>query len=320
MNNNDPSDAAVNAVLKKKDIAALEALEDASQAALDYALEKSEFSSNAIIHKFIKKKLGVASVIVILILSVIAIFAPLIAPYNPMQMSSTLHIAPSADHLLGTDYFGRDVLSRLIYGARVSLIVGISVSILSISLGTILGLLAGYCGGMVDALIMRSVDIIMTFPPIILLLAVVGVMGQGLWKIIFVLGFLGWPQVARLVRGSVLSVREMDYVKAATMMGFKTTRIIFGHILPNVTAPILVNATFKVANAIVTEASLSFLGMGVQPPTPTWGNMLTNAKSISILSKMPWEWLPPGIMIVILVLAVNFVGDSLRDILALDDA
>ena len=163
--------------------------------------------------------------------------------------------------------------------------------------------------------LMRVVDVFMSFPQMLLILVVVSIVGPGLIKIILILGFLGWPSVARIVRGCVLSIKENDYIKSAVAMGFSTPRILFMHILPNAVAPILVNATFSIANAIIVEASLSFLGLGVQPPTASWGNMLTDAQTISILTEKPWLWVPPGIMIILSVLSVNFVGDGLRDAL-----
>jgi peptide/nickel transport system permease protein len=218
-------------------------------------------------------------------------------------------------HLLGTDQVGRDVLSRLIYGARVSLTVGLGTVAISVSIGTILGLISGYFGGKIDMLIMRITDIFMSFPDIVLILVVVSIMGPGLANIIIVIGLLRWPSVTRLVRGNVLSIKKMDFVKSAIVLGLKTPRILFLHILPITIAPVLVNATSGMASAIITEASLSFLGMGVQPPMSSWGNMITDAQSISVLTSQPWLWLPPGLLIVLCVLSINFIGDGLRDAL-----
>ncbi|MFC0904830.1 oligopeptide ABC transporter permease [Clostridium sp. MT-14] len=282
----------------------------------DLAIEATEASENyarLILKRFKKHKMAVTGVIFIAILAVIAVTAPLLAPQSPYAVENSFGAAPSARHILGTDQVGRDVMSRLIYAARVSLIVGIGTVILSVGIGTVLGLISGYFGGKVDMIIMRITDIFMSFPQMMLILVVVSIVGPGLWNIIWVLGFLGWPSVARLVRGNVLSIKEMDYVRSSVALGFSTSRILFSHILPNTMAPILVNATFGIARAIIYEASLSFLGMGVQPPTASWGNMLTDAQAITVLTTKPWLWFPPGIMIVITVLAFNFIGDGLRD-------
>lgn len=268
-----------------------------------------------IVRRFIKHKLAVAGVAVIGFLAVCAILAAVISPQDPYLVTKSFGEQPSAAHLLGTDQVGRDVLSRLIYGARVSLTVGIGSNLICVSIGTILGLLSGYFGGKTDIAVMRVTDIFMSFPQMLLILVLVSVIGPGLSNIILILGFLGWPSVARLVRGCVLSIKTNDYVKAAVVMGFSTPRILFFHILPNAIAPILVNATFGIASAIIMEASLSFLGMGVQPPTASWGNMLTDAQTLSVLTTKPWLWIPPGAMIIISVLSINFIGDGLRDAL-----
>jgi peptide/nickel transport system permease protein len=207
------------------------------------------------------------------------------------------------------------VLSRLIYGARVSLTVGLGTVAISIIIGTILGLVSGYFGGKIDMIMMRITDMFMSFPDIVLILVIVSIMGPGLRNIIIVIGLLRWPSVTRLVRGNVLSIKKMDYVKSAVALGLKTPRILLFHVLPITLAPVLVNATSGMASAIITEASLSFLGMGVQPPMSSWGNMITDAQSISVLTSQPWLWLPPGALIVLCVLSINFIGDGLRDAL-----
>ncbi|MNM16597.1 Glutathione transport system permease protein GsiD [compost metagenome] len=263
--------------------------------------------------RFTKHKLAVAGLVVMILLALIAIFAPWLSPGNPYDLTASFEAPPSAEHLLGTDQVGRDVLSRLIYAARVSLLVGVGSVAISVIIGTVLGLISGYFGGWIDNVIMRFTDIFMSFPQLMLILVVVSVVGPSLTNVIVVLGILGWTTVARLVRGSVLSIKQMDYVKASVGLGFSTPRILISHILPNTVAPILVNATFGIAGAIMIEAALSFLGLGVQPPTASWGNMLTGAQSLTVLTSEPWLWLPPGIMIVLSVLSVNFIGDGLRD-------
>lgn len=277
--------------------------------------EEEESYIKAVAHRFFKHKLAVAGVGVMIVLAICAILAPVIAPQNPYKVTNIFSGAPSSQHILGTDKVGRDVLSRLIYGARVSLIVGIGAVSISAIIGTTLGLLSGYAGGWIDMVIMRLTDMFMSFPQMMLIMVIVSIVGPKLSNLIIVLGFLGWPAIARLVRGSTLSVKESDYIKSTVVLAFSTPRILFMHILPNIFAPVLVNITFGIANAIIMEASLSFLGLGVQPPTASWGNMLTDAQSISVLTSQPWLWIPPGIMIIISVLAVNFIGDGMRDAL-----
>jgi len=263
--------------------------------------------------RFFKHKLAVVGLIIFSLIVLLAIFAPLIAPHNPYAVEGEFAAAPSAEHILGTDEVGRDLFSRLIYAARVSLSVGVGAVVIYVAIGTVLGAIAGYFGKWVDMVIMRITDVFMSFPYLMVILVLVSIMGPKLINVILVLGLLGWPSIARLVRGSVLSIKEMDYVKAGVALGFSTPKIVFQHILPNCIAPILVNATFGIASAIIMEASLSFLGMGVQPPTASWGNMLTEAQSITVLASQPWLWIPPGIMILLSVLSINFMGDGLRD-------
>jgi peptide/nickel transport system permease protein len=265
--------------------------------------------------RFKKHKLAVAGAIFMIFLTIVAIFAPWIAPHDPYNVTNTFSGPPSSEHWLGTDQVGRDVLSRLIYAARVSLLVGVGSVAISTVIGVILGLISGYYGGKTDMIIMRVVDIMMSFPPILLVLVAVSIVGPNLTNLILIIGFIAWASVARLVRGSVLSLKQMDYIKASVALGISTPRILFSHILPNVMAPVLVHATFFMAAVIIIEASLSFLGAGVQPPTASWGNMLTSAQSLTVLTSQPWLWVPPGLMIFITVLSVNFIGDGLRDAL-----
>jgi peptide/nickel transport system permease protein len=244
-----------------------------------------------------------------------ALLAPLLAPQNPYKIGDDFSAAPSREHLLGTDPLGRDVLSRLIYGSQVSVSVGIGAVALTTVLGILLGLESGYFGGVSDMIIMRIADVFMSFPSMLLIMIISSIAGPGLDRMILIMGILGWPSVARLVRGTVLSIKQQDYTKSAVALGFKPQRILFLHILPNALGPILVNATFGVARAILTESSLSFLGMGINPPTASWGNMLTDAQSLTTLTARPWLWVPPGLLILLSVLAFNFVGDGLRDAL-----
>jgi len=266
--------------------------------------------------RFIHHKLAVAGGLVIIGLIFVALFAPLVAGQDPYyQDYSALKSPPSAQHILGTDALGRDVWARMVYATRISL----SVSLVAVSIytliGTTLGSIAGYYGGSVDAIIMRLTDIVMCFPLLIIIITVVALVGPSLYNIMIVIGLLAWPSISRLVRGQFLSIREQEFITAARCVGVPAKRIILRHLLPNVVGPITVAATFGMAGAILTEASLSFLGMGVPPPQSSWGQMLNEAQKLSILASMPWLWIPPGAMIAITVLCINFVGDGLRDAL-----
>lgn len=263
--------------------------------------------------RFKKHKLAVVGFFILMLLALVAIFAPIIVPYNPDQIIGSFSAPPSWKHWLGTDQVGRDILSRVIYGTRVSLLVGFSSVGIGLAIGIILGLVSGYFGGWVDMIIMRLTDIVMSFPYIMLILVFASIVGPGLLNMILILGFLNWPSVARLVRGNVLAIKEEDYIKASVVQGYGLFRILIKEILPNTVAPILVFATSGVAWAILDEAALSFLGFGVQPPTASWGNMLEGAQSITVLTSKPWLWIPPGVAIILTVLSINFIGDALRD-------
>ncbi len=265
---------------------------------------------------FRRHRLAVVGMVVMALLVVVAVGAPLLAPSDPNQVSlSAYREAPSLQHWLGTDAQGRDVLSRIIYASRISLSVGLVAVAIYVLIGTVLGGIAGYFGGWVDSIIMRLADVVLSFPSIIVIITVVSILGPSILNVMLVIGLLGWPPIARLVRGEFLTLRGRDFVVASQSVGASSPRIIFRHILPNASTPIIVNATFGVAQAILLEAGLSFLGLGVQPPTASWGNILNAAQSVTILEEMPWLWLPPGAMIVISVLAINFLGDGLRDAL-----
>jgi len=255
--------------------------------------------------------------IVMALVAALAAGARYVAPHSPTALDPVaFQAAPSETHPLGTDSVGRDVLSRLIYAARVSLTVGLLAVAMYVVIGTAVGAAAGYYGGAVDLALSRLMDIMLSFPPLIIILFAVSVFGRpSLWNVIIVLGLLGWPPVARLVRGQILALRQQEFVLAARATGASDLRTVARHLLPNALAPVLVAATFGTANAILVEAALSFLGMGVQPPTPSWGNMLTDAQSLTVLERMPWLWVPPGFMILVSVLTINFVGDGLRDAL-----
>lgn len=269
-----------------------------------------------IIRRFMRHRLAVTSTILFSIIVLAAVFANVIAPYNPNKIDPlAFDKAPSRAHLLGTDQVGRDNLSRVIYGGRVSLSVGVVAVAIYMFIGIVLGAVAGYFGGTIDMVISRFIDIVLSFPNLLLILVLVSVLGPGLRNIMLVLGLLGWPQIARIVRAEFMHLRVQEFITAARVVGVTSPRIIVRHIIPNAMGPILVGATFGVASAILSESSLSFLGLGVQPPTSSWGQMLNIAQSLSILEQKPWAWVPPGLMILISVLCINFIGDGLRDAL-----
>lgn len=235
--------------------------------ALEFGAKEEKYW-HMVLRRFLKHKLAVGGLVIVALLILCALFAPFLAPQDPYTITDVFNGAPSAEHLLGTDRVGRDVLSRLIYGTRVSLSVGFLTVAISVAIGTVLGLVSGYFGKKVDMIIMRICDVFMSFPQLMLILVVVSIVGPNTRNITLVLGLLGWPQVTRLVRGNVLSIKESDYMKACTALGFHVPRKLFLHILPNTLAPIMVNATFGIASNILMEAGLSFLGLGVQPPLP----------------------------------------------------
>lgn len=266
-----------------------------------------------IIKRFRRHKLAVISLYFLCIIGLFAILAPVLAPYDPNKIAGSFGKAPSMEHWIGTDQIGRDMLSRLLYATRSSLLVGFAATVISTGIGVILGLLSGYFGGWVDSVIMRFTDMVMSFPYILLVLVAATIFEPGLWNIILILGFVNWPGVARLVRGNVLWLRETNFVKGDVVAGMPRRFILFSEILPNTVAPILVYATSVFAISILDEAALSFLGMGVQPPTASLGNILKGAESITILTSKFWLWIPAGITIILLVISINFIGDALRD-------
>lgn len=268
-----------------------------------------------VFRRFRRHRLAMISLVVLIILVGSALLAPWIAPYDPDAIVGTFSGAPCREFLLGTDQIGRDVLSRLLYAMRISLLVGVMATVISTVIGVVLGLIAGYFGGIADMIIMRFTDMVMSFPYILLVLVAAAIFRPGLWNIILILGFVDWPGIARLVRGNVLSLRETNFVKGSMVAGMPVRHILFSEILPNTVAPILVYATSVLALSMLDEAALSFLGQGVQPPTASLGNMLNGAQSLTVLTKQPWLWIPAGLLIVILVMSINFIGDALRDAL-----
>ena len=253
----------------------------------------------------------IGALILILLLGV-AILAPVLAPHHPTEQNLAMDLlASSKDHPLGTDKLGRDILSRILYGARISVLVGISTVSVSLLIGLLVGSLSGYFGGWVDQLLMRLVDILLAFPGILLAIAFTAVLGPGLNHVILALCLIGWTGYARLVRGEVLAIREREYIHAAQALGGSPARIVLLHMLPNILPPLLIQGTFGMAAAIIAEGSLSFLGLGIQPPTPSWGSMLNEGRQFLLVA--PHLTTFPGLAIMVTVLGLNLLGDGLRD-------
>ncbi|MEA3238838.1 MAG: ABC transporter permease [Candidatus Bipolaricaulota bacterium] len=263
---------------------------------------------------FCRNKTAFAGAVIALIVILVAILAPVIAPYDPL-IQDVYHrlLSPQQGHLLGTDNFGRDILSRVIYGARVSLIVGISSVLIGMVIGTSLGIIAGIKGGTVENVIMRTVDVLMSFPNLIMGLMVMAVLGSGMIKLIIAIGVIMAPRFVRIVHAPTLAIKEQDYITAARALGFSDLRVIFRHALPNVMGEVLVMATLWTATAIRIEANLSFIGLGVPPPTPTWGGIIR--EGMDYLTNASWISLFSGAAILITVLSFNMLGDGIRDII-----
>ena len=264
--------------------------------------------------QIIRNNRAILGFAVLLVLVVAAVFAEQIAPYDPYKTNySNVKQPPSAEHFIGTDELGRDGFSRLIYGARISLLVGIIVSSISVTIGVALGAIAGYFGGIADMTIMRIVDLMMAFPFLVLAIALVAVFGPSLFNMMVALIVVYWIWFARVVRGMVLTLRETEFIVGARALGASDIAIIFRHILPNVFPVVVVQGSFSVAEAILIAATLSYLGLGAQPPTAEWGSMLSNAKELMRI--LPVMSIAPGLAIMVTVLAINFIGDALRDAL-----
>lgn len=264
---------------------------------------------------FTRHKLAMAATVIILSEIILVIVLPVFLNLDPNMITPSFYAAPGGEMLLGTDEVGRNVFARLLEGGRMSLLIGISSAIISALIGIPLGLLAGYMENAVRPVILRITDIFMAIPMMIAAMFIVAMVGSSAWTVIVVIGLLGWPGFCRLAYGRVISVKENEYVEAAKAIGTKTSRIIFKDILPNSVAPLLVAFSGSVAGAIVTESSLSFLGVGIQPPQASWGNMVYAAQSLSVLTNNWWMWMPAGLCLVVTVLSINFIGDGLRDAL-----
>ena len=267
-------------------------------------------------YKFLHNKMAVISVLILLCLILISIFAPILAPYDFESTDLfSMNQKPSQSHILGTDHVGRDILTRLLYGGRASLMVGISAMAVQLFFGTLLGTISGYYGGVIDYILSHIADAIMCFPFFVIALSVVSVVGTGTLKMVIMIGCLMWPNLFRIVRAEVKGMKDSDYIMAARAMGISSKEIIMKHVINNIISPVLVAATLAVAHGIIMESALSFLGMGVQPPMASWGNMLSDARNMSTLIKNWWMWMPAGFMVTITVLSINSIGEGLRDAL-----
>ncbi len=262
--------------------------------------------------RFSKNRAGVIGAIVLLLIVIAAVFAPVLAPYDPTTQNLANRLQPpNLEHLLGTDELGRDQLSRVMHGGRASLTVGLGAMVISVAVGLLVGLAAGFFGGLLDTVLMRLTDGIMAFPVFFLLIAITAITGPSIVNVTIIIGLTTWPVIARLVRGEVLSLREREYVLAARISGATAGQIMRRHLIPNVTPSLIVASTLQVAFSVLTEATLSFLGLGVRPPTPSWGNMLTIAQVNMFIE--PWVIAAPAAAVILAVLCLNFVGDALRE-------
>ena len=273
-------------------------------------------SGRGLWRRFRRHRLSLIGMAILGLIAFGSIFAPWISFHDPNFINlDKIKDAPSLTHYLGTDAAGSDVWARLLYGSRITLVIAAVGLLIGVVIGTLIGMLSGYYGGWIDNVLMRFTELIMTFPTLFALIILVSILGQTVFNIMWIMGILGWTGIARLVRGQVLAIREMDYVAAAGAIGASDRRILFGHILPAAMPYVAVAGTLGLASFILIEAALNFLGLGVHIPTPTWGNMMKGAQNIHTIQNEPWLWVPPGLAIALTVLAVNFVGDGLRDAL-----
>ncbi|SEN57037.1 oligopeptide ABC transporter permease [Lihuaxuella thermophila] len=265
--------------------------------------------------RFRKNKMALVGIVILILVTLLSVCAPLIASHDPSQADLyNVDAKPDSKHWLGTDDTGRDHFSRLVYGGRISLLIGFFTMLFTVLIGVTFGAVAGYYGGWIDNLLMRLTDLMLNFPFLLFVLFLISIFEKTtIPLLVSALALTSWPTTARIVRGVFLSLREMEYVQSAKAIGCSDWRIIIRHMLPNALGPIIVNATLLMATMISIESALSFLGFGVPEVTPTWGNMLNGAANIRILTQQPWIWIPPGAMIILTVLAINFIGDGLRD-------
>ncbi|NUR90436.1 MAG: ABC transporter permease [Nonomuraea sp.] len=264
--------------------------------------------------RFRRNRMALAGAAFLVLVCLLALLAPLVAGHDPNAVDlSAFREAPSAAHPLGTDSSGRDVFARLVYAGRVSLLVGLASALAAVALGALLGAVSGMFGGALDAAVMRVADVVLSFPSLVVVVVLAGILGPSTGMLVIVFAACNWPTACRVVRGLTLTLREQEYVQAARAFGAGRLTVIARHVLPAVLSQVAVVGTLLVAQMILLEAVLSFLGLGVQPPQASWGNMLNDAQNLTLIQTMPWLWLPPGLAIALTVLAVNFVGDGLRD-------
>ena len=267
--------------------------------------------------KFLHNKKAMFGLFIVVLLALAVLLIPLFMDLDPYttDRAAGFNKGPSETHILGTDDVGRDLFARVLYGGRVSLFVGITSTIISVLVGIPLGLIAGYFRGAAESIIMRTADAFMSFPSMVLILVLVAVFGPSILTVTVVIGILGWTAIAKLIYGNVLSIREREYIQAAKTSGTSTWTILFSEVLPNAIPPVWANISFRVAGAILTESSLSFLGMGVQTPQASWGNIIYAAQHLRVLTARPWVWIPPGVCIILVVIGFNFIGEGVRDAL-----
>ena len=273
--------------------------------------------NNQAVKKFMHNRKAVLGLIIVCFLVLAVILMPIFMKLDPYTTDRAVGFnkAPCPGHLLGTDDVGRDLFARLLYGGRISLFVGIMSTIISVLIGIPLGLIAGYFRGIAETVIMRVADAFMSFPTMVLILVLVAVFGPSILTVTVVIGVLGWTAIAKLIYGNVLSIRDREYIQATKAIGMSTPKILLSEVLPNAIPPVWANISFRVAGAILTESSLSFLGMGVQTPQASWGNIIFAAQNLLVLTARPWVWFPPGICIILVVVGFNFIGEGVRDAL-----
>lgn len=280
----------------------------------DIKTEKIESPIILALRRFMQHKLAVSSVFILVIIIILCFGAPLFTTYDPLGMNLAVKTQPpSREFIFGTDTLGRDIFTRTLYAGRISLMVGLAAAAISIGIGIVLGAISGYFGKVPDMIISRLTDVMMTFPPLIIMMTVAAFVGPGLVNVILIIGGLRWPATTRLIRGQFLSLKNYEFVQASHALGLPNWIIIVRHILPNTLAPLMANITFAVSAAILSEAGLSFLGLGVPLPTSTWGNMMENARNLIVLQNYPWMWIPSALFTLVTILCINFIGDGLRD-------
>lgn len=288
--------------------------QDVAQSVEEVQLKQPMFFSRSM-RRFFTNRAAVFGLVFMIVITLLSALAPWVSKWEPQEIDwQAIRKPPSAQHWLGTDLTGRDMFSRLMHGGRVSLLIGLAAVIIRTGIGVVMGAVSGYFGGIADFLIQRAVDILMVFPSILLLLILVSLFGPTPLNLLVALGLLSWPFDARVFRSQVLSIRKSDYILAARSIGSGDGRIIFRHVLPNVLPIIVVNMTLGIGATIMAEAGISYLGLGVQPPTPSWGNMVNAANNLTLLQRYWWLWVPPGVILSMTVIALNLIGNALNDV------